>query len=87
LLMVHFMVIEVIPWNPNGGSQAKGNLPSDEYSGTMSMNGAGVQAYDYRGNRINNLNNIPLNPVEVVYIVADMPASKLKQILQMRSFN
>jgi hypothetical protein len=51
------------------------------------MNGAGVQAYDYRGNRINNLNNIPLNPVEVVYIVADMPASKLKQILQMRSFN
>ncbi|WP_414584434.1 hypothetical protein [Scytonema sp. PCC 10023] len=74
------------PWNPNGGSQAKGNLPSDEYSGTMSMNGVDVQAYDYRGNKINNLNNIPLNPVEVVYIVADMPASKLKQILQNANF-
>jgi hypothetical protein len=70
------------PWNPNGASQAKGNVPSDEYSGTMSLSGSGIQVYDFRGNRINNLNKIPLKPVEVVYILADMPASKLKQILQ-----
>ncbi|MEC4819139.1 MAG: hypothetical protein SAK29_38580 [Scytonema sp. PMC 1069.18] len=74
------------PWNPNGASQAKGNVPSDEYSGTMSLRGSGIQVYDFRGNRINNLNKIPLNPVEVVYIIADMPTSKLKQILQNADF-
>jgi len=74
------------PWNPNGGSEAKENIPSDEYSGTMSIKGSDIQVYDYRGNRINNLSNIPLNPVEVVYILADMPASQLKQTLQNADF-
>jgi hypothetical protein len=74
------------PWDPKGGSQAKGNLPSDEYSGTVSFGNANIQVYDYRGNRINNLNKVPLNPVEVVYIIADMPPSQLKQILQNADF-
>ncbi|KYC43777.1 hypothetical protein WA1_01015 [Scytonema hofmannii PCC 7110] len=75
------------PWDPKGGSQAKGNIPSDEYSGTVSLgNSKNIQVYDYRGNRINNLSKIPLNPVEVVYIIADLPASQLKQILQNADF-
>ncbi len=75
------------PWDPKGGSQAKGNIPSDEYSGTVSLgNSKNLQVYDYRGNRINNLSKIPLNPVEVVYIIADMPPSQLKQILQNADF-
>ena len=74
------------PWTPDGGHQAKGKVPSDEYSGTMSINGSGIQVYDYKGNRINNLSHIPLTPVEVVYILADMPASQLKQILKNTDF-
>jgi hypothetical protein len=74
------------PWNPNESSQAKGNVPSDEYSGTMSIKGSHIQVYDYKGNRINDLSQIPLHPVEVVYILADMPASQLKEILQNADF-
>ena len=66
------------PYNNTG--QAK--VPSDEYSGTMSIAGANnMQAYDYIGNRITDLGNIPLNPSQVVYLLANMTSDEMTAAL------
>lgn len=74
------------PWEPGGGGGA-GSVPSDIYQGVMSISGSGIQAYDYLGNEITDLTNIPLNPVSVIYFLADMPTSQLQSVLENADFH
>lgn len=73
------------PWEPGGGGAA-GSVPSNIYQGSMSISGSDIQVYDYLGNEITDLSNIPLNPVSVIYLLADMPASQLQSVLKNADF-
>lgn len=65
------------PWDPQGNVNITPGNPSDMYSGTMSISGSGIQAYDYLGNRISDLTNITLNPLQVVYFLSTQNAADL----------
>ena len=72
------------PYNNTG----KADMPSDEFSGTVSItNSNNMQAYDFQGNRINDLNNIPMVAGEVVYLLANMTSDEMKKVLDNANFS
>lgn len=75
------------PWEPGGG-RGDGDLPSDAYAGTLSIaDRSGMQAFTYRGEPIENLNSITLNPSEVVWLIADMSPDEMMTELQNAQFD
>ena len=72
------------PYNNSGDALT----PSDEFSGSMSIASSNnMQAYDYLGNRINGLNNIPLYPAQVVYFLANMTSDEMKDAVTNATFD